>query len=406
LQRSRARTRRSSSASTPTSSNPNAAGASLLAEWEELPAIDHHCHPLLRPSGRIAPADFRRGFTEAVDSEVIAEHAHQTVVYRLALRRVARELDCEPTEEGVLRARGDADSAAYANRLLKKTRTGLMILDHGFSGGEAMSPSEHSAAIEIPQRAVVRLESTAQGLVSSCDSVPEWTAAVRSLLRTAISDGAVGVKTIAAYRAGLQLREPDRERAEADFKTLRARATDGNFIRLEGEPLCHTLLLEAAQECRDLGVPLQVHSGYGDPDEDMALANPLGLRRLFVEDRYAGLTVVLLHCYPFHREAAYLASVFPGVYMDVSLAIPLAAQDGARALEEALGLCPTSKVLYATDANRYPEVYFVAAALHREALAGALGHLVETGWLTQTEAVGAGRQVLSGNARRIYQLPV
>jgi predicted TIM-barrel fold metal-dependent hydrolase len=406
LQRSRARTKRSSSASTPTSSSPNAAGAFLLAEWEELLAIDHHCHPLLRLSGRLTPGDFRRGFTEAVHPTVIAEHAHQTVVYRSALRRLARELDCEPTEEGVLGAREDPDPAAYANRLLQKTRTGLMILDHDFSGGEAMSPAQHAAAIKIPQRAVVRVETAAERLVSSCDSVPEWTAAVRSLLRGAISDGAVGVKTIAAYRAGLILREPDRERAEADFKRLRASAADGNSIRLEGEPLCHTLLLEAAQECRDLGVPLQVHSGYGDPDEDMALANPLGLRRLFVEERYAGLMVVLLHCYPFHREAAYLASVFPGVYMDLSLAIPLAAHDGARALEEALGLCPTSKVLYASDANRYPEVYFVAAALHREALAGALGHLVETGWLTPQEAVQAGRQVLSGNAKRIYELPL
>ena len=113
---------------------------------------------------------------------------------------------------------------------------------------------------------------------------------------------------------------------------------------------------------------------------------------------------MLLHCYPFHREAAYLASVFPGVYMDLSLAIPLAAHDGARALVEALGLCPTSKLLYATDATRFPEVYLVAAALHREALAAALALLVDTGWLTQTDAFEAGRQVLSGNARRIYPL--
>jgi hypothetical protein len=91
--------------------------------------------------------------------------------------------------------------------------------------------------------------------------------------------------------------------------------------------------------------------------------------------------------------------------MDLSLAIPLAAHDGARALEEALGLCPTSKILYATDATRFPEVYLVAAALQREALAGALGHLVITGWLTRSEAVEAGRQVLSGNARRIYPIP-
>ena len=404
MRRSRARTRPSSSASTPTSSSPSSTGASLLAAWEELSAVDHHCHPLLRPSAKLAPADLRRAFTEAVDPEVIAEHSHQSVIYRLALRRIALELDCEPTEEGVLRARQAFDPVAHANQLLKRSRTGLMILDHGFAGGEAMSPAEHAAAIEIPQREVVRLETMAEGLVATSENIAEWLVAVREALRSAVDSGAVGVKTIAAYRAGLQLREPDAARAEAEFKTLHARAADGRPIRLEGAPLCHLLLLKAAQVSAELRVPLQVHCGFGDTDEDLALTNPLGLRRLFVEPRFDGLKVVLLHCYPFHREAAYLASVFPGAYMDLSLAVPLAAHDGVRALEEALGLCPTTKLLYATDATRFPEVYLAAAALHREALASAFGRLVENGWLTQTEAVEAGRQVLSGNARRIYPL--
>ena len=404
MPRSRARTRTSSFGSTPTSSSPHAAGASLLASWEELAAVDHHCHPLLRPAGDLTPADLRRAFTEAIDPEVIDQHTHHSVVYQTALRRLALELDCEATEEGVLRARRAFDPVELANRLLKKSRTGLMILDHGFAGGSAMSPAEHAAAIQIPQRSVIRLETAAEGLAATSENVAQWLMAVREAITQALDGGAVGVKTIAAYRAGLQLREPDLEHAEAEFKALRARGAAGYPIRLEGEPLCHLLMLEAAQLCGELGVPLQVHCGFGDSDEDLALTNPLGLRRLFVEPRFGGLKVVLLHCYPFHREAAYLASVFPGVYMDLSLAVPLAAHDGARALEEALGLCPTSKLLYATDATRFPEAYLVAAALHREAMASAFGRLVDTGWLTQTEAVEGGRQVLSGNARRIYPL--
>ena len=370
-----------------------------------MPAVDHHCHPLLRLTTPLTPADLRHGFTEAIDQVVIREHTHQAVIYRRALRLLATELGCEPTEEAVLHSRDGVDPAAHSNRLLKQTQTALMILDYGYAGGEAMSPTEHKVTIEISQREAVRLETAAERLLASCDSVTEWTAAARSELRVAVSGGAVGVKTIAAYRAGLQLREPDKVRAAADFKALRGRAAQGRPIRLEGNPLCHALLLEAAAECRELGVPLQVHCGFGDPDEDLALANPLGLRPLFTEPRFAGLKVVLLHCYPFHREAAYLASVFPGVHMDLSLAIPMAAHDGARALQEALGLCPTTKLLYATDATRYAEVYLVAAALHREALARALGELVNASWLTQPEAVEAGHQVLSDNARRIYQLP-
>jgi hypothetical protein len=74
-------------------------------------------------------------------------------------------------------------------------------------------------------------------------------------------------------------------------------------------------------------------------------------------------------------------------------------------MREALGLCPTSKLLYASDATRYPEVFLVAATLHREALADALSELVERRVMSRSAAVDAGRQVLAGNARRLYPLP-
>jgi predicted TIM-barrel fold metal-dependent hydrolase len=146
-------------------------------------------------------------------------------------------------------------------------------------------------------------------------------------------------------------------------------------------------------------VPLQVHCGFGDPDEDLAEASPLGLRPLLQDSQYAGLRLALLHCYPYHRQAAYLCAVYPDVYMDLSLAIPMAADDGAQALKEALGLCPFSKLLYATDATRYPEVYLVASAAHREALAIALEELFDA-----ATAMDAGRLVLAANARRLYRL--
>lgn len=331
---------------------------------------------------------------------MIEAHTQHLVAYRIALRRIAAALGCEADEEAVVAARQKVES----DHLMQQTRTGLLILDHGYAGGAAMSPEEHAAAIRIPQRDVVRLETIAEGFLGASDNVTSWLAAVTNEVEARVRGGAVGVKTIAAYRAGLRLDAPDPSHVASDFGRLHAQAAAGRPVRLEGAPLCHSLLLEAAAACASLGVPLQVHCGFGDPDEDLALVSPLGLRRLFTEPRFAGLKVALLHCYPYHREAAYLASVFPGVYMDLSLAIPMAAHDGARALGEALGLCPISKLLYATDATRYAEVYLVAASLHREALAGALGELVDGLWLTREEAVEAGRDVLARNARRLYRL--
>jgi hypothetical protein len=90
--------------------------------------------------------------------------------------------------------------------------------------------------------------------------------------------------------------------------------------------------------------------------------------------------------------------------MDLSLTVPLAGLDARRAMGETLGLCPWSKLLYATDASRQAEMYVVTAALHREALAAAFAELVEEGALSFEEAEVAGRRVLSANAREVYRL--
>ena len=371
----------------------------LLHAWEQVSAVDHHCHPLRRWPFQLTALELRAAFTEAIDPRMPQEHVLQTAGYRAALRRLGDALGCEPTEAAILDLRNRAEPAEFANRILQRSNTGLLLLDYGFSGGDAFSPDEHARLVRVPQREIVRLETVAERLVAGTRDPREWLAAVRGALRRAVQAGAVGVKTICAYRAGLRLRPVDTDQLGVAFTMLRHKAERHEPIRVTGAALCHALLFEAAAECRDLSVPLQIHCGFGDPDEDLAEASPLGLRPLLQDTQYAGLRLALLHCYPYHREAAYLGAVYPDVYMDLSLAIPMAGDDGAQALKEALGLCPYSKVLYATDATRYPEVYLVAAAAHREALAIALGGLFD-----RPTAMDAGRQVLAANAKRLYRL--
>ncbi len=376
----------------------------LLEGWARELAIDHHCHPLIRWPRDLSARELRAVFTEAGDPEILDKHLPAVVAYRDAIRRLAAELGCDPTEEAVLAARNKSDPAEYANRLLQRTSTGMMLLDTGYTGGGPFSLEEHARDVHVPQKEVVRLETLAAPLVEAAPTAADWFAAVRSALRDAVRGGAVGVKSIAAYRAGLRLLPVDPAQLKAAYTDLHRQARAGDSLRISGETLCHSLLYEAAEEIAQLNVPLQFHSGYGDNDEDLALSNPLGLRPLLVDPRYQGLRVVLLHCYPFHREAAYLCSVYRDVFMDLSLTLPLAGLDGKRAMREALGLCPWTKLLYASDASRLPEIYFVGAAVHREAMAGAFGEFVEHDILTHDQAVAAGIEVLSGNARQVYSL--
>ena len=89
-------------------------------------------------------------------------------------------------------------------------------------------------------------------------------------------------------------------------------------------------------------------------------------------ERYPATPFVLLHCYPFVREAGWLAHVYGNVFFDLSLTIPHVSRP-AEMVRQALELAPVSKLLYASDAARTPELYLVAARWWRTALAEVLG---------------------------------
>ena len=113
-------------------------------------------------------------------------------------------------------------------------------------------------------------------------------------------------------------------------------------------------------------------------------------------ERFRETPFVLLHCYPFVREAGWLAHVYGNVWFDLSLTIPHVSRP-AEVLREALELAPASKLLYASDAARTPELYLLAATWWREALAEVL---MET--LPTAAAEKAGRMILRDNALALY----
>jgi hypothetical protein len=63
-----------------------------------------------------------------------------------------------------------------------------------------------------------------------------------------------------------------------------------------------------------------VHTGFGDSDLFLPRASPGYLKPLI--ERFQATSFVLLHCYPFVREAGWLAHVYANVYFDLSLTIP------------------------------------------------------------------------------------
>ena len=93
--------------------------------------------------------------------------------------------------------------------------------------------------------------------------------------------------------------------------------------------------------------------------------------------------VMLLHCYPYHREAGYLAQVFPHVYMDVGEAVNYTGARSPAVLAESLELAPFGKALFSSDAWGAAELHHLGALLWRRGMAAALARFVEAGeWTT------------------------
>jgi uncharacterized protein len=343
-------------------------------DFSEVALVDHHAHGILLD---LPPLDtFRGRFSESPDPRQWPHVAH-AVTYRRAIRALASFFGVEPTEEAVYGHRLATDPVDYAERLLRATRTETLLVDDGYPPpGEGTSVSELGRLAGCDARPVLRIERVAE----------DGAGAVREAVAHARERGFAGLKTIAAYRGGL------------DFAAFAADAEGrSGRVGVHGPAMAEAVIvaLEANEATGD-PLPVQVHTGFGDSDLHLPRADPGYLKPLI--ERFAATPFVLLHCYPFVREAGWLAHVYGNVYLDLSLTVPHVSRP-AEALREALELAPLSKLLYASDAARTPELYYLAALWWRTALAEVLA---ET--LPADDAEQAARLVLRDNARSLYRL--
>jgi predicted TIM-barrel fold metal-dependent hydrolase len=155
----------------------------------------------------------------------------------------------------------------------------------------------------------------------------------------------------------------------------------------------------------DRGLPVQIHTGFGDPDVDLRRSDPLLLRGFCELTQERAVPLMLLHCYPYHRQAGYLAHAYPHVYVDVGLAINHVGAQAPAVVAESLELAPFGQVLFSSDAWGPPELHYLGALLWRRATAGVLGSWVESGDWTLADAILVAEMIGARNARRVYRLP-
>lgn len=380
-----------------------------------LPIVDVHCHPWRTPDVLAKdPSAFEDRLTllgtcqlvGPTDPELVREIALMSgrTPLVLAMRRhLSGFLDCDPTRERVAQAREQryaADPAGYQRELFDSVNLRSIFCDAGYPL-PVVDTLALSEEIGRPVHRVGRLEVWIKELQATCSTYQDMEDAFLARVESEASYGAVAFKSVIAYRTGLDIEDVSKSDASSAYRRWRE---DGFAeTRAHAKPVRDRLMHQAAVLCGRLGTPIHIHCGGGDPDVQLTYARPSNLFAYVA--KHTKTPVVLIHGgWPWMEEAAYIASIFTHVYMDVSVMLPWSSLGIDQKLEIVIGTTPGGKVMYGSDEGSEPEVLWLSALYGRAALGRVLAKAVEHDWLSSSEANSTAADLLGGNALRLHNL--
>ncbi|MGB3481422.1 MAG: amidohydrolase family protein [Mycobacterium sp.] len=366
--------------------------AALAEHIAAVPLVDHHVHGCWATAG--SRVRFENGLNEANTEPVAEFDSAFDSQLGFAVRNHCAPLLGLPRHVEPQRyweRRSELGEQGLARLFLRSAGVSEWVVDTGFADG-VTDLSQLADLAGGQTHEVVRLEQVAEEAVAlSGDYV---TAFGEVLHRRAAT--AVGTKSILAYRGGFDgdLTEPT---------TVEVNAAAQRWRDTGAGPLTdRTLLRFGLYQGLRLGKPLQLHVGFGDRDCDLHRTNPLHLLEFL---RNSGDTpVTLLHCYPYEREAGYLAQAFNNVYLDGGLSINFLGARAGAFIARLLEMAPFRKILYSSDAFGPAELHYLGSRLWRDGMLRVLGGFVADGQWSEADAVRVVDMIASGNAQRIYRL--
>lgn len=362
--------------------------------------VDHHCHGLLRHAPR--EDEFRLLSSEsqwaAPDGTESLDSPVGLAIRAICAPALGLPRHVPPAEYLARRAAMSPEEAHAA--LMPLTGIERYLLDTGYAASSIMGPEDMAVATATPSDEIVRLEQVAEqvGPQSTAQAfIGDFAQALQERAATA-----VGFKSIIAYRWGFDLSgEPPTEReVHRAAEQWLARADSSGDYRIDHPALLQHLIWQALPYRK----PVQFHTGYGDSDVLLHRSDPSRLRDFFAATRTSGTDFMLLHCYPYVREAAIAAQLFPHVYCDVGLAVQYVGPSAAVPVRQVMEIAPFSKVLFSSDAYGLAELYTVSAHLWRREMDRLLDEWIAGDWVTADDARRIATMIASENAQRVYRL--
>ncbi len=212
-----------------------------------------------------------------------------------------------------------------------------------------------------------------------------WRAFITALFDLAEAKGNVGIKQLQAYTRSLDfVRRAD---AEVTFS--------GDLNDAEKRVFQDWVMHQCCSQAHERGWPHQIHTGT----HNLAQSSPTPLAALAA--CYPRMNLVLLHCWPFLEEAAFMAKHTPNVYLDACWQTVLNPAFLEQSLSQWLGYMPSSKVMCSQDATSV-EMAAGSAAITRELLSRTLTALGRAWRISPESARACAADILHNNAVAVY----
>jgi predicted TIM-barrel fold metal-dependent hydrolase len=379
------------------------AGGSFSDFVNEVSLIDHHVHGAFRVDGD--EARFQNSLNEG-NTEPLAhpEDSYNTQI-GLAIRRWCSgilDLPRHASPADYWSRRSELGELEVSRRMTRAAGVSDWLIDTGLDAADYLGKAGMADVSGGRTHEIVRLELVAESLIQEiadpADYVDEFGKRLQEFTRSA-----VGVKTVLAYRAGFDqdLSRPTTAAVLEAARRWQANVRAGTHAKLTDVTLiAHGIFTAVAMK-----LPVQFHVGFGDRDLDLHKTNPLYLLDFLRSPELRDTPIMLLHCYPFEREAGYLAHAFENVYIDVGLAVNFTGSRSRDLVARSFELAPFTKVLYSSDAYGPAELHYLGARLWRNAITKVVGGWIDDDDCSEADARKIVQLVAQDNARRVYALP-
>lgn len=380
----------------------------MTLDLREIKAIDVHAHPYLLQPEPMTPVEFVRKLSLSVLPDMFKEcdrtnkklpFPSTNMYMQITIQRLAKFFACEPILEEVVvhRNRMAAEPQSYTQKLFRDAKIEGLLLDFGYPQ-PPLSREDYNKLTGVASWEILRIEPVMVKLREEYSDFGEFIEHFRANLREALMNAHVlGLKSIIAYRSGLEVGEMNERAARDEYGEFRSNSR----ARVKG--LRDYCLHIALEECTQAEKVMHIHTGVGDGEVVLTKASPSFLLDLLRDPKYVNTKVHFVHGgYPWVEEAAFIASILPNVYMDISLQNPFIGHGVERIISQVFEFAPFTKVMYGSDAFTVPEMNWLGVHLFKECLGRVLEGWIARDYMDEEVARHIAESVLYKNFEEVY----